>query len=72
LKHGENKMQTISDLVAYIYAEIKLMGYNVDEVMSINNIYDDEDLIMFALRFLMSNVDEALLDDEKLEKDIDP
>ena len=65
-------MQTISDLVAYIYAEIKLLGYDVNEVLRINNIYDDEDLIMFALRFLMSNIDEALLDDEKLEKDIDP
>jgi hypothetical protein len=65
-------MQTISELVAYIYAEIKLLGYDVDEVMSINGIYDDEDLIMFALRYLMSNIDEALLDDEELEKDIDP
>jgi hypothetical protein len=65
-------MYTISDLVSYIYAEIKLMGYNVDEVMSINNIYDDEDLIMFALRYIISNIDEALLDDELLEKDIDP
>jgi hypothetical protein len=65
-------MQTISDLVAYIYAEIKLLGYDVDEVLRINNIYDDEDLIMFALRFLMSNIDEAMLDDERLEKDIDP
>ena len=62
-------MQTISDLVAYVYAEIKLLGYNVDEVMSINNIYDDEDLIMFALRYLMSNIDDALLDDELLEKE---
>lgn len=65
-------MQTISDLVAYIYAEIKLLGYDVDEVMEVNHIYDDEDLIMFALRYLMSNIDEALLDDEILEKDIDP
>ncbi len=65
-------MYTISDLITYIYAEIKLLGYDVDEVMSVNNIYDDEDLIMFALRYVMSNIDEALLDDERLEKDIDP
>jgi hypothetical protein len=65
-------MLTISDLVAYIYTEIRLLGYDLQEVLKINKIYSDDDLIMFALRYLMSNIDEALLDDERLEKDIDP
>lgn len=64
-------MLSISELVAYIYTEIKLLGYDVQEVMKINKIYSDEDLIMFALRYVMSNIDEVLLNDERLEKDID-
>ena len=64
-------MDTITEKILAIEDEIREQGYDVDKVLDLNNIGDDEDMIMFALRYLLSNVDDALLDDDRLETDKD-
>lgn len=49
-------MATITELLDEIHAEIDEAGYNPTTI----GIDDDEDLQCFALRFLLSNLDEAL------------
>jgi hypothetical protein len=62
-------MDTISEEILAIEDEIMEQGYNIDEVLDLNGIGDDEDMILFALRYLLSNIDDALLDDDRLEKE---
>lgn len=64
-------MNTITEEILAIEDEIRGQGYDIDEVLDLNNIGDDEDMIMFALRYLLSNIDDALLDDDRLEKESD-
>jgi len=66
-----NKMNTITEEILAIEDEIRAQGYDIDKVLDLNNIGDDEDMIMFALRYLLSNIDDALLDDDRLEKESD-
>lgn len=62
-------MDTISEEILAIEGEIMEQGYNIDDVLNLYNINHDEDLILFALRYLLSNIDEAMLDDDRLEKE---
>ena len=64
-------MNTITEEILAIEDEIRAQGYDIDKVLDLNNIGDDEDMIMFALRYLLSNIDDALLDDDRLEKESD-
>ena len=64
-------MDTITEEILAIEDEIRAQGYDIDKVLDLNNIGDDEDMIMFALRYLLSNIDDALLDDDRLEKESD-
>lgn len=46
----------ISELLTQIYKEAKEQGLSLEGA----GIYDDEDMIMFALRFLRSNLEDAI------------
>lgn len=64
-------MNTITEEILAIEDEIIEQGYFIDDVLNLYNIYDDEDMIMFALGFLLSNIDDAMLDDDRLVKQKD-
>lgn len=57
---------TISEMLDAICKEIVLKGEgrweSANEVLIGLNIWDDEDLIIFALRFLLANIDEAIIE----------
>lgn len=52
----------ISEIIDEIYDAIEEEGYNPESVLNSQGIDDDEDLIAFALRFLMSNMEEAIIE----------
>ena len=50
--------ETIEEALDNIAAEIEEKGYNP----TVYNIYDDTDMIHFALNYLLSNIDDAFVE----------
>lgn len=52
----------LDEEIRAIENEIMEQGEDIDKVLNINNIHNDYDMIMFALKFLLSNVYDALIE----------
>ena len=52
----------LHEMILTVENEIIEQGYDVDKVLTLNKLHNDMDLVMFALRFLVGNVYEAMIE----------
>lgn len=52
----------LDEEIRSIEKEIMEQGYDIDKVLNANNIHNDYDMLMFALRFLLSNTYDAMIE----------
>lgn len=55
----------LTEMIILIENDIMQQDYDVDEVLNVNNIHNDMDMVMFAMRFLLANVYEAMIEGNK-------
>ncbi len=52
----------ISECLDDIYKSLEDQGFDAEAVLEHEGIGDDEDLTCFALRYLLSNLDDAIIE----------
>jgi len=52
----------LTEMILSVENDIMEQDYDIDEVLNANNIHNDMDMVLFAMRFLLANVHEAMIE----------
>jgi hypothetical protein len=52
----------LTEMILSVENDIMEQDYDIDEVLNANNIHNDMDMVLFAMRFLLANVYEAMIE----------